>query len=207
MDDLSTHKQAQSAVADRLSEQAAIVGRRALALSTMGIAQHVSSYVVSSFGRAPLDEASADLAEIRGNARLLDAVNRDVEQSGAAVQALMLQGMTEGFDSEMRWQVTQIPILRWELTPADRQVLHGYPIQGHTVAEISRYMHEQLRYEVSGITTQPLSGLADVSNITAAFGELVPRFANRVAGAVSEAFYAGVQLGTRTVAEAMASAR
>lgn len=207
MADFSQHKAAQAANADRLGEEATKIGRRALSSTTLEIARRAVAAVAETTTRAPLGESAADVADLRSSMPLTDALDEDMIASQDAVLELMLEAMEDGLDSEMRWQVTQIKGLTWDLSPVDRGMLPGYPIQGHTASEISTYMHAQLRYEVNGITAAPLDGSALVASIPEALGDLARRFGDRVAGAVREAYFAGVQLGVRTTAEALSRAR
>lgn len=207
MADFSAHKAAQAANADRLGEEAARIGRRVLSATTLEVARRAVASVTETTTRAPLGETSADVADLRSSMLLTDALDEDIVGSQDAVLELLLEAMEDGLDSEMRWQVTQIKGLTWDLSPVDRGMLPGYPIQGHTAAEMSAYMHDQLRYEVNGITAAPIDGSSLVASIPEQLGDLTRRFGDRVAGAVREAYFAGVQLGVRTTAEALSRAR
>lgn len=207
MADLTEHKAAQSANASRLGDEARKVGRRALSSTTLEVARRAVASVTETTTRAPLGETSSDVGELRSSQPLTTALDDDITASEDATLELMLEAMEDGLDSEMRWQVTQIKGLTWELTAIDRGMLPGYPIQGHTASEISTYMHNQLRYEVNGITAGPIDGSSLVSSVPEALGDLTRRFGDRVAGAVEEAYFAGVQLGVRTTAEALSRAR
>jgi hypothetical protein len=46
-----------------------------------------------------------------------------------------------------------------------------------------------------------------VSSIPEQLGDLMRRFGDRVGTAINESYFAGVQLGVRTVAEAISNAR
>lgn len=207
MVDISQHKAAQAANADRLGEDAAKIGKRALSSTTLEVARRAVAMVADTSSRAPLGEAAADIADLRSSAPLIGALDEDLTASEDAVLELMLEAMEDGLDSEMRWQVTQIKGLVWDLSPLDRGMLPAYPIQGHTASEISLHMHNQLRYEVGGITGAPIDGSSLVSSIPEQLGDLTRRFGDRTAAAVREAYFAGIQLGVRTVAEALTNVR
>jgi hypothetical protein len=205
--DLSEHKAAQEADAARLSEDAARIGRRALSSVTLEVARRAVASVTETKSRTALDEAVADVAELRSSPELANALEDDLSASQDAVLELMLEAMEEGLDSEMRWQVTQVRGLKWTMTEIDRNALPGYPIQGHTAAEMSAYMHAQLKYEVAGVTAAPLDGSSIVASVPEQLGDLMRRFGDRVGTAINEAYFAGVQLGVRSVAEAISNAR
>lgn len=207
MADFSKHKAAQTASASQLADAARKVGVRALASSTIVLAEKAVAAALSSTTEVTLGEAAKDLRQIRSDPAFIDALDTDIAQSQEAAEELMLEAMEEGLQSEMAWQATQIQGLKWEMTEADRMLLAAYPIQGHTPKEVSKYMHEQLRYEVFGIMASPLDGSSPLGSMQQTIGSVVTRFGDRVAGAVDEAYFAGVQLGMRTTAEAISNAR
>lgn len=173
----------------------------------MVAANKVVRDAVGSSSRAPLAETTADMMSVRSDPDVVQSLDTDLSESTDAVVELLLEAMENGLDSEMRWQATQIPALRWELSDRERAMLPAYPIQGHMSKEVAEYMHLQLRYEVNAMLAGPLDGSSSVDVIPEQLGALTIKFGDRVGGAVSEAFFAGVQLGVRTVAEAINRAR
>jgi hypothetical protein len=204
--DFSKHKAAQASSTKQLADAARKVGVRALASSTLVLAEKAVTAALSSTTEVALGEAARDLQQIRHDPAFIDALETDLTQSQEAVEEQMLEAMEEGLQSEMTWQVLQIRGLRWRMTDADRMLLSGYPVQGHTVREISKYMHDQLRYETLGLMASPLDGSAPLGSMQQTLGALVTRFGDRTAGAAEEAYYAGVQLGMRLTAEAISNA-
>ena len=203
MADLSAHKAAQAANADALAAKATKAGRRALSSSTLLIAQHVLDAAMRDSGKPPLNETAADMAAVRTDPQLRRVLEEDIEASRDATLDLVLAAMEDGLDSEMRWQVTQFRGMTWTMTEMDTVVLNGYPVQGHTPAELVAWMHDQLRYEVVGLLSAPLDGSTNAATLPEQLGALLERFGGRVGGAVSEGYFAGVQLGVRTAAEAV----
>ena len=206
MPSLSEHKASQANESEAWAADAEKIGKKVLSASTVEAARRAVVAVTDTTSRTALDEAVADIGDLRASPSLASSLDDDMVASQEAVLEIMLEAMEEGLDSEMRWQTTQVDGLKWELTDEDSMQLAGYPIQGHTAAEISTYMHTQLRYEVAGITASPLDGSTDVSTVPSQLLALVDRFSGRCANAVREAYYAGVQLGVRMTAEAIANA-
>lgn len=207
MADFSAHKAAQDLEAADLSAVASKVGRRALSATTLRIAQHVLDAAMVENGKAPLNETAADMSAVRSDPQLRKALEEDIEASRDATLDLVLAAMENGLDAEMRWQTTQFKGMTWEMTTSDTTVLNGYPVQGHTPAELVKHMHDQLRYEVVGLISAPLDGSTSANTLPEQVSSLLTRFGDRVGGAVSEGYFAGVQLGVRTAAEAIANAR
>jgi hypothetical protein len=205
--DFSQHKAVQADQADKLGVDATKIGRRVLSSTTTTVAQRVVLKLTESKTRAPLGEATADVSELRSSPDLTTSLDDDLAASQDAVLELLLEAMEEGLESEMHWQTTQVKGLTWRTSALDLAALAGYPIQGHTAFEMSSYMHNQLRYEVEGLTAAPLDGSSVVTSVPEALGDLSRRFGDRVASAVREAYFAGVQLGLRTTAEAIVNAR
>lgn len=207
MADLSGHKAAQAADANALAANANKVGRRALSSSTLLIAQHVLDQAMRDSGKPPLNETAADMLAVRSDPKLRQALEEDLELSRDAVLDLVLQAMEDGLDTEMTWQASQFKGMTWTMTTSDTVTLNGYPIQGHMPYELVAYMHSQLGYEVAGLISAPLDGSTSAGSLSAQLEALLTKFGERVGGAVSEAYFAGVQLGVRTTAEAIANAR
>lgn len=206
MADISAHKATQLAEAERWGATGAKIGSRALSSTTMEVARKAVASVAGTKTRVALNESAADVNDLRASPSLRSALEEDMAASNAAVLELMLEAMEDGLDSEMRWQTTQVNGMKWELTAEDSALLPSYPIQGHTSAEISDYMHTQLLYEVAGITAGPLDGSELVSSVPDQLAALVTRFGDRVSAAAKEAYFAGVQLAVRMVAEAITNA-
>lgn len=204
--DITAHKAAQAADAERWNAAGQKIGKRALSSTTLEVARKAVTKVTETKTRSAMNEPVADLMELRSDAGLQRAMDEDMTASSDAVEEVLLEAMEDGLDSEMRWQVTQFSGMNWELGDEDRMMLSGYPIQGHTAHEISAYMHEQLRYEVAGIAAGPVDGSTLVATVPEQLSQLVERFGGRVGGAVQEAYYAGVQLAVRMIAEAISNA-
>ncbi len=115
----------------------------------------------------------------------------------------MLDALRQGYSSEMAFQITQIEGLSSSVTGNDLSNMRDYPIQGHTCAEISAYMHNSLRYEISGLLAMPLVGGTDIDTLIGLMGSASQRFGDRCGSAVEEAFYAGTQMAIRGIAVAL----
>ncbi len=207
MADLSKHKVAQAQEADKLRVKGEKLGSRALASSTLQFARLAVERAAGTKTRVALDEGAADMTDVRSDPRFNKALNQDLEVSQNDTEALMLEAMGRGLDSEMTWQATQFKGMAWKLTEDDTSKLPLYPIQGHTAAEISKYMHQQFRYEITGLTGAPMDGSTEIGSLPELLGAALQKFSDRVGGAVDEAYYAGIQLGAKTAAEAVTSAR
>jgi len=200
------HKEDEAKEAQRLADSAHAVGMQCLTTSTLYLAQHAVSIVYDSAAEVSLKEAAKDLQSIRHDPAFVRAMNDDITASTDAVEELLLEAMEDGLEREMAFQVTQFKGMSFKLTTAERELMHGYPIQGHTCGEISRFMHSSLRYETDGVLGGPLVGDSSVKAVPQYLGGVVTRFADRVSAAVQEAFYAGVHLATRMTAQAVANA-
>lgn len=200
------HKEEQAVEAQRLADEGRTVGLRCLATATLYLAQKAVASVTGSTSDVFLREAVRDLQAVRNEPEFLRALDADLSASTDAVEQLLVEAMSDGLEREMAFLVTQFKGMSFEMTDLERIQMHGYPIQGHTVAEISKYMHSGLRYEIDGALASPLVGDSSVKSVPQFLGAIVQRFSDRVSGAVQEAYYAGVQLASRMAAQAVADA-
>ncbi len=200
------HKEDEAKQAQRLADSAHAVGMQCLTTSTLYLAQHAVSIVYDSAAEVSLKEAAKDLQAIRHDPAFVRAMDDDITASIDAVEELLLEAMEDGLESEMAFQVTQFKGMTFKISIAEREQMHGYPIQGHTCNEISAFMHNSLRYETDGVLGGPLVGDSSVKAIPQYLGGVVNRFADRVSSAVQEAFYAGIQLAMRMTAQAVSDA-
>lgn len=203
MDEFSAHKANEASQADKLGADGAKLGLKVLSASTMAFAQGAAAKAAGDKSRAPLNEGASDLMDVRSSSRFTKALDNDLVASQESVTEALLVAMETGLDEEMVWQAQQFKGMKWDMNDSDRELLHSYPIQGHTAFEMSQYMHNQIRYEVNGTVAAPLDGSSPIDSVPEALGTVVQRFSDRVSKAVMEAYFAGVQLGVRMAAEAV----
>lgn len=201
------HREDEAREVAQLAEEGRALGLRALSSTTLRLAQAAVEGVLRATAASSPAEVVRELREVRADPALSRALEDDLAASQQAVEAALLEALNDGVDREMRFQVTQVEGLRWEQTPADESAARGYPILGHTAAEMSEFMHAGLRYEVSGALAGPLVGDSAVESTPQLVGDVVNRFGDRVASAVEEAYYAGVQQAVRMTARAVHRAR
>jgi hypothetical protein len=197
------HRKDQADAAARLGERAAATGRRVLSSDTLAAAYTSVTKALNVKGDGPINAAATDVRALRADDGFNSKLNTDLADNQGQITSQMLAAMEQGYTSELDFQVGQIKGLHYNVTSRDRADMADYPIQGHTCAEISRYMHDGLRYELTGLLYSPLNGDSSVKTLASLLGAATNRFGDRCSGAVQEAFYAGVQMALRGVADAM----
>ncbi len=172
---------------------------RCLATSTLVLAKRSAQAIGT-------EDLKNSIRDMRADPVFNQALDSDLQASEDSLVDLLYEAIEAGVEAEMAHQVTRIRGLKYKTTDADRQLMAGYPIQGHTAAEMSASMHQQLRYEVIGVVAQGACGDAELRGMPQILGGTVQRFADRVAVAIEEAYYAGTQLATRMTAQAVTNA-
>ncbi len=205
MVDLTTHRREQLLAASSLGETARLLGVHALSSSTVAAASSLVGSVFHQAGGVPLDQAAGDVKALRNDVQFNVSLAKDLSNSQNILTGKMLHSLEAGFESEMVYQKDNIPGLTSEVTAQDRADMKNYPLQGHTCAEISQYVHNAIRYEVTGLLGLPLVGGSAVATLPDQLGELAQRFGRRCALTVEEAYFAGIQMALRGVATALAA--
>lgn len=197
------HRETLALVAKGLGEDARLLGVQALSGATMAAATKLVGSVLANSGAGPVGEAAGDVRTLRMDPAFNMSMMRDLTKSQQKMTEKMLLALEAGYSDEMAFQITQIAGLSFTVTDADRRDMRDYPIQGHTCAEISQYMHNSIRYEVTGLLSSPLTGDSEVSTLNDLLAVAANRFGDRCSTAVQEAYYAGTQMALRGVATAL----
>jgi hypothetical protein len=187
--------------------EARAVGLRCLGSTTLKLAQKAVEIALTSTSELSLKESVQDLRDVRGDPTFNQAIDTDLAASEDAVGELLIEALQAGLESELSHQKTRVRGLVYQITPAEEEMMAGYPIQGHTPSEMSASMHAKLRYEVNGTMASPLIGDSEAASMPQLLGGVVQRFADSCANAAEEAYYAGTQLAIRMVAKAIREAR
>lgn len=174
-----------------------------LSKPTLEAARALVAKVLENSGAGPIGEAAGDVRVLRTDLTLNGNLLGDLDYSQMALTEAMLSALEQGCVDEMAHQVTAIRGLTFSVTSQDREDMAAYPVQGHTCDEISQYLHDNLRYEVSGMLASPLVGDSQLDSLPQLLGDLSTRFGARCATAVAEAYFAGVQMAIRGIAGAM----
>lgn len=203
MADVLPYKRVQAAEAASFSEEARSLGKRVFSARTLAAAQATVLRLMAVSGGSPLGEAASDVRALRGGSEYVSSLALDLYPSDVALRQLMLDAMARGYESEGRNQAKAVKGLTVTVTDQDRRDMEDYPIQGHRIFEISRHMHEAVRYEADGLLAGPLVGDANPNTVSLLLGDLATRFGDRCAVAVGEAYYSGVQMAMRAVASAI----
>lgn len=197
------HKPEQLQEAESLADEARFVGKKVFSAPTITLAPVLINGLIDKKDAVPMSEVAGDVRLLRTDGRFNRALTADLDISEEIIADRMLHAMSKGYASEMEFQVTQIKGLSYEVTDQDHADMRDYPIQGHTCAEISNYMHRGLRYEIEGLLASPLVGDIQADSLPTFIGSSMQRFGDRCAGAVDEAYFAGVQMALRGVVKAM----
>ncbi len=197
------HKVEQAQAASTLGDEAQALGVAVISKATADFAVQLVKRVIEYSGGGPIGEAAGDVRVLRRDPDFNTSLNKDLKLSELTMTARMLEALEMGYRQEMDFQVTQIKGLSYRITDADRRDFADYPIQGHTCAEISRYTHDAIRYEVTGLLGAPLVGDSQVGIMPELLGQAAKRFGDRCYSSVVEAFYAGTQMALRGVATAL----
>jgi hypothetical protein len=197
------HRPEQIKQAEDLAEEARFLGKKVFSVPTITIAPALVENLYELGDNGPIGEAASDIRALRKDSRFNQALTQDLAISQEIITDAMLDALAAGYVSEMDFQVTQITGLTYKLTDNDALDMHDYPIQGHTCAEISEFMHQSLRYEIEGLLASPLVGDFQISTLPDFIGAAMTRFGDKCANAIDEAYFAGIQMALRGVAKAI----
>lgn len=195
LDRFQALKDRQQAEADKLQAQAVAVSGRALSPKAVAGAAAAVLSVAGDKGRGGIGEPSSDLRDIRMDQRFAGPLMNDLRIADAQCRLLISGALALGYRS----QIEGYPLVGAKLIYVEddqtRQALAGYPILGETSAEHASAIVEALRRDVMRAVGLPLTGQADFSKVAEALGRASDMHTDRVGGAVSEAYFAGVQAG------------
>lgn len=205
-------KRDEQAEAERLTTTARQVGAGALSGTVIAAARTALQAVVKGKGDT-IGEPAAELRQIRTAPALLAVLGREKVVATHTALMLLLDALALGYKAEAEGQAKLLGSgarAVVTLTEDDRRDLVDYPITGgsnppraFTAAEIADDLTYRLRHEVDGALAAPLVGQVNPQAIVANLGAISQAHADRLATAVSEAYFAGVQAGLRAFGAAL----
>ena len=198
-------RKAQVAEAEHLGKDARLVGMRCVASSTLFLAQSLLKSI-DGFNQS-MHEGERAMALVRSDPEFQTALDNDIIASTSAVHELLVEAMGSALSSEMMHLQKQMRGLVFKFTDEDEMIINSFPIHGHDARELASYMHDGLRHEVIGVMSEPLSGVSNDKTVPQQLGLVVQRFADKTEAAVVEAYFAGLQLAMRMIAQAINNAR
>lgn len=139
---------------------------------------------------APLIAAEGE----RTDPALMTTWNSAVIAAERQARDAMIEALWRGYQTDARGRAPAI--LRVTITEADRHALAGYLIQGHAAGAVAEHLRRTLEYALDGI-------YAEDAAIPAAIAAAAQAHGARVASAVREAYFAGVQAATEAIGRAL----
>ncbi len=209
-DALKGQGQVEKDEADALKTTAATIGAAALTRTTLVAAQEAIRAVQADGGAGTVGEPVADLRRLRANPRLSAAIQADLRVAQSTALVLIQDALFVGYRTAAigRTKAATTDRLTFDVSnlEADRGELRGWPILGHTPAEVAANLTTSLDYALAGALALPLTGSIDPATIPAAIGAVSSQHGDRLGAAVSEAYFAGVQSATRAIGAALVGA-
>lgn len=206
LEDLSKREQA---AADELGTAASAIGRGAISSTLATVARAAVLAVQGDQGRGELGEPAADLRELRTNPMLRIAMDRDLVLAERNAFLAITSALEEGYmyDAMKRSEVIadQSKGLEFDVDITDQELrdLADYPIHGHTPREIARRMRLTLNDAIDEALARPLTGTIDPAQVPVALAEVARIHGDKLATAVREAYFAGVQAATNAIGKAL----
>lgn len=183
------------------------VGSSALSATTLAAAQIAIRAVQAKEEATASAEAIADLRKIRVDAKLIAALAEDLRIAGLAALVFLTDAIWIGYRTALTARAEQMQnenlTIDVQLTDADREALREFPALGHTPREIATSLIQKLQYDVDGALALPLSGTIDAETIPASIADVSRQHGQRLAGAVGEAYFAGVAAAVRDLGAAL----
>ncbi len=193
LDGAGAREQAQSA---KLAATAQQVAAGCLSAATVAASAALIAIVAKRDG-----DPAAELRQIRSNSGIATALEHDVRSARGQAFLLLSDALWLGFQTGAG-RADGLP-LTVALDDSDRAALFDYPILGHTCSEVADDLATKLRWEVDTALGQPLTTVTDPQTIPAALATVAAAHAQRLAGAVDEAYHAGVQAAVRGIGAAL----
>lgn len=182
--------------------------RHVLSDTTVAVAQ---ALVRTLGGDQSPREVAQRLIRLRHDTQVANTMARDVgraqEQASILIGDALWMGYRRGATGRAKAMSGDVLSIDVNLTPEDRRVLVAdYPILGHTAAEAASHLAGKLRYDLDAALTLPITGSSDPATLPADLQALGDEHANRVAGAVDAAYFAGIQAAMKAIGAALTGA-
>ena len=191
--------------AKSLSETARQATLHAITKTTVIAAQRALRIVGDT--AAQPQQIARRMRDLRTDSALQKAMDHDVRLADAQAHMLMQDALWLGFVDGAHARADAISgdglNITVEPDASDRRALIGYPIVGHSSDEAAGHLSMRLRYDAESALTCPLTMGIDPGKVIADLGQAGADHAARVAGAVSTAYYAGIQAATKAIAAAL----
>lgn len=203
--DLTPLKKRQGEQVAKLASTAEQLGSSVLASTTIAVAKALLRALARDEGGGALGEPSADLRRLRTDPGLAAALERDLRVASNQAAILMIDAMALGYRSEIEGQAASYHGVTATVTigAAERELLAGFPVAGHTPREIVARLLATLGYEIDGALAAPLSGAADPAALPSALGALGATHGARLGAAVEEAYWAATAAGMKALGAAL----
>jgi hypothetical protein len=205
---LAALSQAEKVQAQKLASAAAMLGASAIHSLTITAASMVLKTLARSADDTPA-KLAAQLRALRSDFDLVTTASLDVARAGRQALDLIISAIQEGYRTDLPGRARVVEAestglrITITITRSDIDGLKGYPIIGHTAAEISAHLATRLRYEVDGALGNALGGPADPATITGILGNVALAHGTRLGDAVRAGFYAGTQAAQKALGMAL----